>query len=173
MLSTSPSLPSFTSTPFESSAECAAERTPYKPRCARRQRIGTERSRGAHWVGADHRHGLQVGVAWWYAPSVQIERYRAAVADPGSGRRLVAIIRNLEQKGFVISGDLLKRPLRGYPANHLRANLLRHRSVIVTRPPGCEEWIRTSAAADRVLDAFAQLRPLARWLVKNVLQPRL
>lgn len=117
--------------------------------------------------------GLQVGVAWWYAPSVQIERYRAAVADPGSGRRLVAIVRSLEREGFVISGELLKRPLRGYPADHPRANLLRHRSVLASRPLGCEEWIHTPAAADRVLAAFFQLRPLARWLVKNVSGPRL
>jgi uncharacterized protein (DUF2461 family) len=112
--------------------------------------------------------GLEVGLAWWYSPSVQIERYRAAVADPGSGPRLVAIIRNLERDGFAISGDLLKRPLRGYPADHPRAELLRHRSVIASRPLGCEEWIHTSAAADRVLATFYQLRPLARWLVKNV-----
>ena len=117
--------------------------------------------------------GLEVGVAWWYGPSVQIERYRAAVADPGSGPRLVAIIRSLERDGFVITGDLLKRPLRGHPADHPRATLLRHRSVIATRPLGSEEWIHTPAAADHVLAAFSQLRPLARWLVKNVSGPRL
>lgn len=116
--------------------------------------------------------GLEVGLAWWYAPSTQIERYRAAVADAGSGPRLVAIVRNLEREGIMISGDLLKRPLRGYPADHPRAKLLRHRSVIAHRPLGCEEWIHTAAAADRVLAAFSQLRPLARWLVKNVSQPK-
>ncbi|TWD84031.1 uncharacterized protein DUF2461 [Kribbella amoyensis] len=116
--------------------------------------------------------GLEVGVAWWYAPSEQVERYRAAVADPGTGRRLVAIVRKLEREGFALSGDLLKRPLRGYPADHPRAELLRHRSVIASRPLGCEDWIHTAAAADRVLAAFAQLRPLTRWLVKNVAQQR-
>ncbi|WP_202872342.1 DUF2461 family protein [Kribbella soli] len=116
--------------------------------------------------------GLEVGLAWWYAPSAQIERYRAAVADAGSGPRLAAILRKLEREGFEISGDLLKRPLRGYPVDHPRAELLRHKSVIATRPLGCEEWIHTSAAADQVLAAFYQLRPLARWLVKNVSQAR-
>ncbi|WP_238174063.1 DUF2461 family protein [Kribbella kalugense] len=112
--------------------------------------------------------GLGVGLAWWYAPSEQIARYRAAVADDGSGRRLVTIIGDLERQGFVISGDLLKRPLRGHPADHPRANLLRHRSVIATQPLGCDEWIHTSAAADYVLAAFSHLRRLAHWLVKNV-----
>ncbi|MFI5695373.1 DUF2461 family protein [Kribbella sp. NPDC051586] len=112
--------------------------------------------------------GLTVVLAWWYAPSAQIERYRTAVGDEGSGRRLVAIVRELEREDFVISGDLLKRPLRGYPADHPRAQLLRHKSVIASRPLGCDDWIHTPAAADHVLAAFTQLRPLARWLVKNV-----
>ncbi|WP_432936921.1 DUF2461 family protein [Kribbella sp. CA-253562] len=112
--------------------------------------------------------GLEVGVSWWYAPSAQIERYRSAVADPGSGPRLVAILRKLEREGFEVSGDQLKRPLRGYPADHPRATLLRHKSVIATRPLGCDDWIHTPAAADRVLTAFAQLQPLTQWLVKNV-----
>ncbi|MEU4392642.1 DUF2461 family protein [Kribbella sp. NPDC023855] len=112
--------------------------------------------------------GLEVVLAWWYAPTVQIERYRAAVADSASGRRLTGIIRKLEGEGVAISGDLLKRPLRGYPADHPRAQLLRHRSLIATRPLGCEDWIHTPAAADRVVAAFTQLRPLSRWLVENV-----
>ena len=35
--------------------------------------------------------GLEVAVAWWYAPSAQIERYRAAVAESGTGRRLTRV----------------------------------------------------------------------------------
>jgi uncharacterized protein (DUF2461 family) len=116
--------------------------------------------------------GLEVKVAWWYAPPVQIERYRAAVAESGSGRRLVGIVRKLEREGFEISGDLLKRPLRGYPVDHPRAELLRHRSVIASRPLGCDDWIHTAAAADHVISAFTQLRPLTRWLVENVSQAR-
>lgn len=112
--------------------------------------------------------GLEVALSWWYAPPAQIERYRAAVADDGTGRRLVAVLRGLEREGFAITGDRLKRPLRGFPADHPRAELLRHRSVIATRPLGCEDWLHTPAAVDRVLAAFAQLRPLTRWMVKNV-----
>jgi hypothetical protein len=111
--------------------------------------------------------GLEVGLAWWYGPSEQIERYRAAVIDAGTGRRLVTIVRRLERAGFRISGDLLKRPLRGY-ADHPRAELLRHRSLIASRPLGCDDWIHTPAAAERVLEAFAQLKPLRDWLTQNV-----
>jgi hypothetical protein len=114
--------------------------------------------------------GLQVVVAWWYAPPEQIERYRSAVAGDGTGRRLVAVLRKLERSGFVVAGDRLKRPLRGHPADHPRAELLRHRSLIASRALGCDDWIHTAEAADRVLDAFTQLRPLTRWLVQHVAQ---
>ncbi|WP_427891449.1 DUF2461 family protein [Kribbella sp. GL6] len=112
--------------------------------------------------------GLEVALAWWYAPSEQIERYRAAVAEPAAGRRLVTALRKLERQGFAVSGDRLKRPLRGYPADHPRAELLRHKSLIASRSLGAEDWIHTAAAADRVLEAFTQLRPLSRWLTENV-----
>jgi hypothetical protein len=111
--------------------------------------------------------GLEGALAWWYAPSEQIERYRAAVADL-AGQRLTTIVQGLERDGYAISGDRLKRPLRGQPADHPRAELLRHRSLIASRHLGCEDWLHTSEAADRVLAAFVQLRPLTRWLVKNV-----
>ncbi|MFD7160938.1 DUF2461 family protein [Kribbella sp. NPDC059898] len=115
--------------------------------------------------------GLEVALAWWYAPSEQIERYRAAVADAASGRRLAGVLRKLERDGYVVSGDRLKRTLRGYPADHPRAELLRHKSLIATRPLGAGDWIHTAAAADRVLEAFTPLRPLSRWLVENVALP--
>ncbi|GAA3585507.1 hypothetical protein GCM10022235_64980 [Kribbella ginsengisoli] len=112
--------------------------------------------------------GLGVSAAWWYAPSEQIERYRTAVADSTSGPRLAAVVRKLERQGFEISGDLLKRPLRGYPADHPRAQLLRHRTLIAGRHLGCDDWIHTEAAVERVHDTFTQLRPLTRWLVNHV-----
>jgi uncharacterized protein (DUF2461 family) len=115
--------------------------------------------------------GLEVSLAWWYGPSEQIERYRRAVADSRTGPRLVAVLRKLEREGFAISGDMLKRPLRGYPVDHPRAELLRHRSLIATRPLGADEWIHTPAAVDRVLETLAQLRPLARWLTGNICLP--
>ncbi|HWD79469.1 MAG TPA: DUF2461 family protein [Kribbella sp.] len=112
--------------------------------------------------------GLHVSLAWWYAPSEQIERYRAAVAESRTGPRLVAVLRKLEREGYSISGDLMKRPPRGYAADHPRADLLRHRSLIASRSLGCDNWIHTGAAADRVLAAFEELRPMSRWLVRAV-----
>ncbi|MGH3487864.1 MAG: DUF2461 family protein, partial [Actinopolymorphaceae bacterium] len=57
---------------------------------------------------------------------------------------------------------------RGYPVGHPRAGMLRHRSLIAKRPLGCEDWLHTPAAVDRVLAAFAELRPLTSWLATYV-----
>ena len=115
--------------------------------------------------------GLEVCAAWWYGPSEQIQRYRAAVADHGRGRRLATIVRTLERDGFTITGDVMTRPPRGYSADHPRAALLRRRSLIALQSLGCEDWLHTAAAVDHVLATFTQLHPLAVWLVENVSHP--
>lgn len=74
----------------------------------------------------------------------------------------------MREKGYDISGDLMKRPPRGYPADHSRADLLRHRSLIAARPLGCEEWLHTPEAVERVLSAAADLDALLTWLVRHV-----
>src|SRR5262249_8398576 len=114
--------------------------------------------------------GLDVGLNWWYGPSEQIDRYRTAVADPTSGRRLVTLLGRLEREGFTISGDQLSRPPRAPPPTSARAPCLRHRTLKLNRYLGCEDWLHTSAAADHLLASFVQLKPLSQWLISNVVQ---
>jgi uncharacterized protein (DUF2461 family) len=62
----------------------------------------------------------------------------------------------------------MKRPPRGYPQDHSRTNLLRHRSLVAARLLGNEEWLHTPEAVDRVLSAGADLDALLMWLVRHV-----
>ncbi|MFF5279933.1 DUF2461 family protein, partial [Streptomyces sp. NPDC000133] len=112
--------------------------------------------------------GLRIQGAWWYPDPGQVDMFRKAVASEGSGRELSAIVEDVRKKGYDISGDVMKRPPRGYPADHSRTNLLRHRSLIAARPLGCEEWLHTPEAVDRVLSAAADLDALLMWLVRHV-----
>ncbi|MGW6059022.1 DUF2461 family protein [Streptomyces sp. NPDC055189] len=112
--------------------------------------------------------GLWIQGAWWYPDPGQVDMFRKAVASEGSGRELSAILEEVRKKGYDISGDVMKRPPRGYPANHARTNLLRHRSLIAARHLGCEEWLHTPEAVDRVLSAAADLDALLMWLVRHV-----
>ncbi|MGA6228200.1 DUF2461 family protein [Streptomyces umbrinus] len=112
--------------------------------------------------------GLRIQGAWWYPDPGQVDMFRKAVASEGSGRELSAIVEDLRKKGYDISGDVMKRPPRGYPTDHPRTDLLRHRSLIAARPLGCEEWLHTPEALDRVLSAAADLDDLLTWLVRHV-----
>jgi len=112
--------------------------------------------------------GLRVQGAWWYADSDQIGRFRAAVAQEASGSELGDVVAELRGRGFEITGDLLKRVPREYPADHPRAALLRHRSLLAARHLGSDERLRTPEVVDRVLATYEELRPLLTWLTDHV-----
>ncbi|MET9145396.1 DUF2461 family protein [Streptomyces sp. NPDC057197] len=112
--------------------------------------------------------GLRIQGAWWYPDPGQVDRFRRAVDSEGSGRELSAIVEELRHKGYDISGDVMKRPPRGYPADHSRADLLRHRSLIAARSLGCEEWLHTPEAVERVLSVATDVDALLVWLARHV-----
>jgi uncharacterized protein (DUF2461 family) len=109
--------------------------------------------------------GLRIYAAWWYSDSEQIARFRAATASDDSGRRLQELVSSLAADGHEILGDVMKRVPRGYPADHPRADLLRHRSLLVARD------FDTDAVRDvgPVYGACERLRPLLRWLAVHTL----
>ncbi|MCY1138041.1 DUF2461 family protein [Actinoplanes sp. Pm04-4] len=109
--------------------------------------------------------GLHVKGAWWYGTPDQIRRFRAAVAaDPA----LEGMLADLRGRGYEITGDVMKRVPRDYPADHPRAGLLRHRSLLAIRTLGADDWLRTPAAVDAVLAAHKDLSPLLTWLTVHV-----
>ncbi|MFC8342624.1 DUF2461 family protein [Streptomyces sp. NPDC057280] len=112
--------------------------------------------------------GLRVQGAWWYADSEQISRFRAAVAAETSGCVLDDVVAELRGRGFEITGDLLKRVPREHPADHPRAALLRHRSLLAVRHLGGDERLQTPEVVDRVLATYEELRPLLTWLTTHV-----
>jgi uncharacterized protein (DUF2461 family) len=107
--------------------------------------------------------GLGIKAAWWYANPEQITRFRASAAAEGSGRELADLVRALDVGGHEIGGDVMKRVPRGYPADHPRAGLLRHRSLTAARE------LETSAvgSAEPVYRVCEQLRPLLSWFATH------
>jgi hypothetical protein len=123
------------------------------------------------------------GAGWYVNPGSYVsrgrERFIAAVADDDSGPELVSIIETLRSRGYDVSTDLMKRIPKGYPpghprarllrdANHPRAELLRHRNLVAARHLGCEGWLHTPEAFDRVLAALEELRPMLSWFADHV-----
>jgi uncharacterized protein (DUF2461 family) len=107
--------------------------------------------------------GLRITAAWWYAGSEQIALFRAAAAEEQSGRVLVDLVRALELNGHEIGGDVMKRIPRGYPADHPRASLLKHRSLTAARE------LETTAVrgAEPVYRICERLRPLLSWFATH------
>ncbi len=116
--------------------------------------------------------GLHVRGAWRPAAPAELECYRQAVGDKVSGDELVEVTRTLREKGFELAGNAMKRMPRGYPADHPRAEWLRRRSLVATRPLGCEDWLHTPHAIERVLTAFEVLGPFMAWFAARAAGPQ-
>jgi uncharacterized protein (DUF2461 family) len=106
--------------------------------------------------------GLRISSVWSYAGPEQIALFRVATAAEESGSALEDLVSSLAADGHEILGDVMKRVPRGYPADHLRAGLLRHRSLIAAR----ELESDTVRDVEPVYHACERLRPLLEWLAK-------
>ena len=140
------------------------DKTPYKTRC---YAVG-EGAGGTHYYVEVSAEGLSAGAGYWMMANDQLARYRAAVDDEATGEQLAAAVAGLRAAKLRIEGHALKTAPRGYPRDHPRIELLRHKSLAGFRswPPG--KWLGTKAAGDRVIGAWRASGPLAAWLDAHV-----
>ncbi len=140
------------------------DKTPYKTQCyAITEGEGGER----YYVGISTR-GLAVGAGFWMMAPDQLERYRHAVDDAGSGEALVDAVAEVEAAKLTIEGHALKTAPRGYPRDHARIELLRRKSIAALRQWEPAAWIGTKGAADRIVGAWRAAAPLNAWLATHV-----
>ena len=116
-------------------------------------------------LGAD---GLFVGGGYHQVAPDQLERLRRAVADDVQGPALERVLDTVRKAGHEVGGDRMTRAPRGYPPDHPRIELLRHRSLVASRHWEPAEWLHTRAAMTRVRDAWRAITPLTDWLQANV-----
>ncbi|MGB3762243.1 MAG: DUF2461 domain-containing protein [Ornithinimicrobium sp.] len=121
-------------------------------------------------IGAE---GLFVASGIYLMTRDQLQRYYAAVDDDTSGRRLTALVRQARAAGLDVGGSALKTAPRGYSIDHPRIELLRHKSLTVSRAfdPG-QNWIFTRAALDRVTALWRDAAAINDWLTEHVGHPR-
>lgn len=98
--------------------------------------------------------------------SEALTRFRAAVADPKRGPALQKILSRLQQKGFEPGAfEMMANVPRGYGPDHPRADLLRHKGLMV-RFPKVPTALMTKPALRTWLSEHIRLAaPLVRWLV--------
>lgn len=113
--------------------------------------------------------GLLVA-AGMYAPAPdQVARLREAVAEDRTGRGLEAAVATARAGGLEPGEPDLKRVPRGFDAGHPRAELLRHRRLVVQRrEERLPRWLHSAEAADRIAGWFDAATPLVRWLREHV-----
>ena len=139
------------------------DRTPYKERTA-----GFLQARPGGSLYAElSARGFYAGRGYKGLMPDQLERYRAAVADDVAGAELAGLVAAAEAGGLEVWGEVLKTAPRGFPRDHPRVALLRHKLMIFgTRlAPGP---IGRVAALEHAAGAWRAGEPLAAWLDAHV-----
>jgi len=120
------------------------------------------------WYVQISAQGLLTGGGFYAADSTAIAAFRDAIDEESSGRRLASVLRKLDKAGWVIGGDRLKTTPRGYDADHARIDLLRHKSLTVSRDYGFQPIIHTPELLDSVRADWRAVRPLVTWIATHV-----
>jgi uncharacterized protein (TIGR02453 family) len=136
------------------------DKTPYKTH------IGAMVGSGYVQLSA---HGLAAGDGMYVMAPDQLDRYRQAVASDRTGPELEQVIATVEKAGIGVSGrDSLKSAPRGYPADHPRIGLLRHKGLVAWQEWPAGAWLGTAEAKDRVVTFLRTTQPLSDWLAEQV-----
>jgi uncharacterized protein (TIGR02453 family) len=140
------------------------DKSPYKTAAG----AVTEGEQGEVYYVQVSAEGLLVASGYHQMAADQLTRYRAAVDDEAAGSALAAAVRQLEEGGYAVGGEALKTAPRGFPRDHPRVRLLRHKGVTAGRtfPPG--PWLATRRALARVTATWRGAAPLNDWLNRHV-----
>jgi uncharacterized protein (DUF2461 family) len=118
--------------------------------------------------------GLVAAGGWMRSSPDQVQRYRQSVASDLTGREAQSLVAQAQARGFAIEGQQLARAPRGWPADHPRIELLRHRTLFASRQVPARHLATGPRCAEAVAGALRQLHPLTAWLAEHVgpRQPR-
>lgn len=110
--------------------------------------------------------GLSICGGYRSAAPAQLSRYRAAVDATFSGTALLGIVEQVQASGFTVAQPELKTLPRGFPKDHPRTELLRHKTLSAQLDLGEPEWLGSSSAQEHIAGRWEQLRPLVDWVVR-------
>jgi uncharacterized protein (TIGR02453 family) len=143
----------------------AKNRPPYKTA----QGAATQGEGGTGYYVQISAEGLMAAAGYYMMAKDQLERFRAAVDDEGSGTRAVELVDALGRGGYVIGAhDVLKTAPRGIPKDHPRIELLRHKGLMGWRSWPPAKWLHSKQAVDRVRAAWEDLGELCKWIDVHV-----
>jgi len=138
----------------------SADKTPYKTNCAA--------TIGSGYVSFSA-EGLSVGGGLYMPDPKTLARYREAVDKEKSGAELATIVAALHKAGYqTMAHEVLKTAPRGYPKDHPRIDLLRHKGIAMMKTWPVGAWLGTRKAKDRVVTTLRAGVPLNDWLARHV-----
>jgi uncharacterized protein (TIGR02453 family) len=111
--------------------------------------------------------GLFVASGYYRMARDQLARFRDAVVDERAGADLMGRVAALERR-FDIRGEELKTAPRGYPRDHPRVRLLRHKGLTAGKQFGTPAWLATRRSATRITETWRAMGPLNEWLNTHV-----
>ena len=99
----------------------------------------------------------------------QLKRFRAAVDDEEPGAALESVVATLRKRGYDVGAhEVLKSAPKGYPKEHPRIEMLKHKGIVMSKSWPVGAWLGTKKAKDRVVTSLHAARPLNAWLERYV-----
>lgn len=142
----------------------SADKAPYKTNCA--ATLGRGVGQAYISVSAD---GLSVGGGLYMPDPATLQRYRTAVDREKSGAELASIVAGLHAAGYqTMAHEVLKTAPKGFPKDHPRIELLRHKGIAMMKEWPVGAWLGTAKAKDRVVSTLRAGVPLNEWLTRHV-----
>lgn len=125
-------------------------------------------SRAAAYYTAVSGDGLLAASGYYQMSRDQLERFRVAVADDTSGRVLAGLVAQARDAGADVGGRALATAPRGYPRDHPRVDLLRHKGLTLSRAWPEHGWLRTREPLRRVVALWRETQDVNAWLDEHV-----
>jgi uncharacterized protein (TIGR02453 family) len=112
--------------------------------------------------------GLLVAAGLHNPAPDQIDRLRRSVDASRTAATLKRAIGRAQDAGLELNEPDLVRAPRGYPADHPRLDLLRHRRLTVARRHEIGPWLHKPSVGTRIRKELDAAAPLVRWLREHV-----
>ena len=112
---------------------------------------------------------LGVGTGLYMPSADQLARFRASVAHDRTGAQIAGVVASLRRKKIEVTAhEVLKSAPRGYPTDHPRIALLRHKGLTAWKEWPVGPWLSTPVPKRRIVDFLRATVPLRQWLASNV-----
>ena len=116
--------------------------------------------------------GLFVGAGLHHPSRDQLERIRRAIDTPKAVAELKRAIEAAESAGLSFVQPELTRAPRGYPVDHPEVDLLRRKSLTVSKRYQLAGWVHKPEAGRRVRKLMEGATPLVDWVRSRVGPPQ-